>query len=221
MTERIDYCETKGYDLKTEIQRVSAKKYVLKVMKTYHYDDVWAARNEYENFWREENDNKKIVMIGDTHCMVVTLIEMYEFLNCVDAEEYDQQIKKDYKSELANNQFMGNEILAMIENYDAASKQTCYLQQEMNRILDIKFEDLGMSHRSLRQFQTLCISCARDYLQYTKDIKKMQEEGFLCSGKILTRKTLEELIDLLKKENMEWIFIQSKEEEEEIDSPFK
>lgn len=221
MTVNRGYYETKGYDLKTEIQQITENKCVLKVMKTYHYDDIWEARNAYERFWRDENDNKRIVMIGDTQCMVVTFIEMYEFSGLVEAEKTATQIKQEYKSELSNNQFMRDEVLTMIANYDDLSKQTCYLQQEMNRVLDMKFEDLGMSHRSLMIYHKLRISCARDFIQYTDELDKMRKEGFFCPGKPLTRKPLEELINLLKKENMEWVLIRTKEEEEEVDLPFK
>ena len=224
MTAPIFECEIKGYDLKTEISKINDSKFILKVMNIYNYDDIWTARNAYEKYFEEtdDSDNKRIVMIGDSKCMVVTLIREYIFTSEQEAIQDEIEVKRNYILNIARNEYMRADVLRMIENYDDKARKECYLEKEINRVLDMKFEDVGMSHHSLYIFKRLCITCVREYLRYREQIDKMRREGgFLCSGKYLTKSSMEELRDILKKENMLWLVEKRESLIDDEDLPFK
>ena len=222
MTAPIFDYEIKGYDLKTELHKVDDNKYIVKIIQIYNYDDVWEARNAYEKFFRDDDvENKRIAMVGDKKCMVVTFVELYEFLTLAESKDFENEIKKEYKFNLAINKYMRADVLRMIENYDEASKNQCFLHNEIERTMNMQFEDMGMKSHSLLTFKRLRISSVKDLLKYWDDVDKMRKEGgFLCSGKYLTKSCMDELTGLLKEDNMDWLLLRENKEEEEIEIAF-
>ena len=105
----------KGYKLEIEIQKSHKdNNYVLKEMRVYYYDNVWAARNAYEKFFSdseyEECDDKRIEMKGNEELMVLSQIYFFSFASLKEAEEKKKSITADYKRQISKDSFMKQEV---------------------------------------------------------------------------------------------------------------
>ena len=82
---------------------------------------------------------------------------------------------------------------------DHANPSFAALSKE--QLLDLPFEDLGLSSIKLKRLQSFRISTLRELKEYLKSRKK---EHTFCSGRYLTRTMMKELSGLLKDHNIAW-----------------
>ena len=116
----------KEYKLYTEIDEREDGFCYLRAEKEYIYDNVWAARNAYEEFFepqescdfveetcKEELYDKWINMIGDETRMLVKKVYIYRFHSLADAQKKENVLKKQL-SEIIQS----NNLITQILPYD-------------------------------------------------------------------------------------------------------
>ena len=147
-----------------------------------------------------------------SRAIVVTLINTSVHTSFEEAEARESQEKNLYKLEIARNKYMRADVLNMIENYDEKTKEKSYLFQEKNRVLDIKFKDLGMRDRYLHNYERLGITNTRELLAFCDSLGKTRPKS---AGRTLYVGGVTELKKLLEDENMSWILEREQAEEED------
>lgn len=99
----------KEYELNIEIEQDACEQVFLRVEKLYSYDNVWAARNEYEKFFSapdvyDENPDSEPVslyydrwinMIGNEKCMIVKKVYIQQFESLDKAELEKERLNKE------------------------------------------------------------------------------------------------------------------------------
>ncbi|MBE5864618.1 MAG: hypothetical protein E7292_00200 [Lachnospiraceae bacterium] len=87
------------------------------------------------------------------------------------------------------------------EKIEPLQTTTVNVNFEREQILNMSFKEMGMSRSAIYGFRHCGISTLNDFLAYYEKKKRC----VLCDGKWLGRKTLEELLQLLKEHNWEWV----------------
>lgn len=103
------------YELSTKIEEIKDGKYHLWVEKEYQYDDVWAARNAYERFFRKNEERKGmhffdrwINMSGDEECMMVKMVYVYSFDTIKEAKLAEEMHQKQWQGVFAPSPWEDN-----------------------------------------------------------------------------------------------------------------
>lgn len=209
----------KGYKLEVEIQQKEDTEFMLKEVRIYHYDDVWAARNAYETFFSKTRDieveytDKRILMIGDEELMVFTQEYIYVYPSLEEAEKKKENLVNDYMDRISYDFRMRRDVQEM-ERLEV--KTSVDLESERKRILNISFEEMGMKNITILRFKRYGITNVRELLAFDEKKRLMSEAGWPCDGKFLGLKMLNELQELLEEHKWAWVL---RDYEFELETP--
>lgn len=209
----------KGYKLEVEIQQKEDTEFMLKEVRIYHYDDVWAARNAYETFFSKTRDieveytDKRILMIGDEELMVFTQEYIYVYPSLEEAEKKKENLVNDYMDRISYDFRMRRDVQEM-ERLEV--KTSVDLESERKRILNISFEEMGMKNITILRFKRYGITNVGELLAFDEKKRLMSEAGWPCDGKFLGLKMLNELQELLEEHKWAWVL---RDYEFELETP--
>ncbi len=198
----------KGYKLEVEIQQKEDTEFMLKEVRIYHYDDVWAARNAYETFFSKTRDieveytDKRILMIGDEELMVFTQEYIYVYPSLEEAEKKKENLVNDYMDRISYDFRMRRDVQEMER---LKVKTSVDIVSERSRILNIPFEEMGMQNRTVVRFKGYGISNLKELFAFWDKKRRMSEAGWPCDGKWLSSTMLDELEELLEKHKWAWV----------------